>query len=128
MTNSQRRKKEREEDQYEVIQEESEPIMYKEPEQYEVEQPEQQVYRENEGFVDSKDEIEQSLYNFKQSIEIPEKRLTDGDNTPDNRDSDNVQDPGSSKTIAGQTFGFIRNKFDDATETLRIKKAATRIL
>jgi len=77
-----------------------------------------------EDLVDSRDEIEESLAQFKYSLQSPSPSLSDGEYTePVTLSENGINDEA---TIEGKKFGFIRNKWDDFRDTMKVKSEARK--
>jgi len=102
--------------------EEPEPTNVEELETYDSEeepQPISSYQYQSDGVVDSGSEITYALNDYKKNLINPEARLSDSSTVPEAVIDQDSMD--SEKTKAGKFFGFIKNKFDIATDDFRQK-------
>lgn len=81
---------------------------------------------EIDNMLDSRDELEQSLKEFKDTLLLPDKRLSAAGEVEPVRESEKYDD-GSPLTEEAKKFGFVRNKIDDWSDTLNLKNKAKEV-
>lgn len=93
-----------------------------EDQQLETYDAEDNMENENDlGYEMNEDPVTQALNEYKLRKNEMVYYPSSGDNVEEINYSQNVNDPDSSKTREGQAFGFIRNKFDDASDNYKNK-------
>lgn len=89
-------------------------------ETYDVE--EDNMEEENDvGYEINEDPVVKALNEYKDRKDEMTYYPSNGDNVEEINYSQNVSNPESSKTQQGQVFGFVRNRFDDASDTYKMK-------